>query len=235
MNSMHFASAALLATLVATPASASDWKGKGEFGLVLSRGNSEAETLNAKVDVGTEIGKWTHSVGFSALRASTESVTTADRYELRGQTNYKLTDRSYLFGGLRYENDEFSAFDYQATGSGGYGYKFIDTERTKFIGQIGAGYRLSEVRLTGESQDEAVARGDILFEHQFTDTTKLIEKFLVEAGSSNTFLQNELAVEVKMTDRLALSVAYAVRHNTKTQPGVEKTDQLTTANIVFAF
>jgi putative salt-induced outer membrane protein len=232
---MHFVSAALLATLVATPALASDWKGKGEFGLVLSRGNSEAETLNAKVDEGTEIGQWTHAVGFSALRASTENVTTADRYELRGQTNYKLTDRSFVFGALRYENDEFSAFDYQATASGGYGYKFMDTERTKLVGQIGAGYRLAEVRLTGESQDEAVARGDILFEHQFTDTTKLIDKFLVEAGSSNTFLQNELAVEVKMTDRLALSVAYAVRHNTKTQPGVEKTDQLTTANIVFAF
>jgi putative salt-induced outer membrane protein YdiY len=38
-----------------------------------------------------------------------------------------------------------------------------------------------------------------------------------------------------MTDRLALSVAHAVRHNSDVPDGVAKTDQLTTANIVFAF
>jgi putative salt-induced outer membrane protein len=222
------------ACLAASPALA-DWKGKGEFGLVLSRGNSDAETLNAKVDAGTEIDRWTHTVGFSALRASANDETTANRYELRGQTNYALTDRSYVFGALRYEDDRFSAFDYQATGSAGYGYKFIDTEATKLTGQLGVGYRVAEVRLTGEREDDAVLRGDLAFQHQFTATTRLINKFLVEAGSSNTFLQNELAVEVKMTDRLALSVAHAVRHNSDVPDGVAKTDQLTTANIVFAF
>ncbi len=234
MKSSHWAPAAILAALAAAPAHA-DWTGKGELGLVLSRGNSDAETLNARIDTGTEIGRWTHALGFSLLYATAEDVTTADRYELRGQSNYKLTDRSYLFGALRFEDDEFSAFDYQATASGGYGYKFIDTERTKFVGQIGAGYRVAEVRLTGDEENEAVARGDILFQHQLTPTTKLIEKFLVEAGSSNTFMQNELAVEVKMTDKLALSVAYLVRHNTEAPAGVDKTDQLTTANVVFSF
>jgi putative salt-induced outer membrane protein len=234
MKISHWVPAAVLAALAAAPAHA-DWTGKGELGLVLSRGNSDAETLNARIDTGTEIGKWTHAVGFSLLYATAQDVTTADRYELRGQSNYKLTDRSFLFGALRYEDDEFSAFDYQGTASGGYGYKFIDTETTKFIGQIGAGYRVAEVKLTGDEENEAVARGDILFQHQLTPTTKLIEKFLVEAGSSNTFLQNELAVEVKMTDKLALSVAYLVRHNTEAPAGVENTDQLTTANIVFSF
>ena len=234
MKMTHWVPAAVLAALAASPAHA-DWTGKGELGLVLSRGNSDAETLNARIDAATEVGRWTHGVGFSMLYATAEDVKTADRYELRGQSNYKLTDRSYLFGALRYEDDEFSAFDYQATASGGYGYKFIDTEATKFVAQIGAGYRVAEVRLTGDEENEAVARGDILFQHQFTPTTKLIEKFLVEAGSSNTFLQNELAVEVKMTDKLALSVAYLVRHNTVAPVGIDKTDQLTTANVVFSF
>jgi putative salt-induced outer membrane protein len=235
MKTRSVLTVALLSALATAPAQAADWEGKGELGFVLSRGNSDAETLNAKIEAKTEIDRWTHALGFAALRASTDNITTADRYELRGQTNYKLTERSYVFGALRYENDEFSAFDYQATGSAGYGYKFIDTEATKFIGQIGAGYRLAELRLTGEQENEAVARGDILFEHQFTPTTKVIERLLVEAGGNNTFLQNDLAVEVKMTDRLALSVAYTVRHNTDAPAEVRKTDQLTTANIVFAF
>jgi putative salt-induced outer membrane protein len=226
--------AAAAMVLAGVPAHA-DWKGKGELGFVLSRGNSEAQTLNAKVDAGTEVGKWTNTLGFSALRATTANQTTANRYELRGQTDYKLTDRSYVFGSVRYEDDRFSAFDYQATATGGYGYKFIDTAITKLSGGIGAGYRVTKVRLTGEKENGAVARGDLNFEHQLTPTTKVLNKFLVESGSSNTFLQNELALQVKMTDALALSVAYAVRHNTDVPAGVRKTDQLTTANLVFAF
>jgi putative salt-induced outer membrane protein YdiY len=37
-----------------------------------------------------------------------------------------------------------------------------------------------------------------------------------------------------MTSTLALSVAYAVRHNTDPPKGLEKTDQLTTVNLVYA-
>jgi putative salt-induced outer membrane protein len=225
---------AFVALVAAAPALA-DWSGKGEFGFVMSRGNSDAETLNAKIDASREVDRWKHSAGFSALRASADDETTANRYELRGQTNYALTDRSYVFGALRYEDDRYSAYDYQATASAGYGYKFIDTEATKLAGQLGVGYRVAEVRLTGEREDDAVLRGDLTFQHRLTDTTRVLDKFLVEAGSSNTFLQNELSVEVKMTDRLALSVAYALRHNTDVPAGVARTDQLTTANVVFAF
>ncbi len=235
MKLTHLAPVALVAALAAAPAVAGDWKGKGELGFVLSRGNSDAETLNAKVDTTREFDPWTVGFGFSALRASTDNTTTADRWEVRGQANYKLTDRSFVFGALRYENDQFSAYDYAGVASAGYGYKFVDTAATKFVGQIGAGYRVAELRLSGEQEDEAVLRGDVLFQHQFTETTRVIEKFLVEAGSSNTFLQNQLSLEVKMTDVLALSVAYDIRHNTDAPAGVEKTDQLTTANIVFSF
>jgi putative salt-induced outer membrane protein len=222
------------AAFAGAPAKA-DWDGKGELGFVLSRGNSEAETLNAKLDAGTEVGRWTHAVGFSALRATTANETTANRYELRGQTNYDFTDRSYVFGALRYEDDRFSAYEYQTTASGGVGHRFIDTERTKLAGQLGVGYRVAELRLTGEQENDVVFRGDVAFEHELTDTTRIVDKLLVESGSSNTFLQNELSLQVKMTEALALSLTYAVRHNTEVPAGVRKTDQLTTANLVFAF
>lgn len=225
-------SALAIGLCAAAPAHA-DWKGRGELGWILARGNSDSETLNARVEASTERDRWTHAVGFAALYATSEDLKTADRLELRGQSNYKLTERSYLFGALRYEDDQFSAFDYQATASLGYGYKFIDTEATKLIGQLGVGYRNAEVRPTGETENDAVLRGDVTWEHQWTETTRFYDRFLVEAGSNNTFLQNEIGVQVKMTDILALSLAYQVRHNTDVPAGVEKTDQLTTANVVF--
>lgn len=231
---VRVAAAVAACVLAAAPARA-DWKGKGELGFVMSRGNSDATTLNAKVDVSTEYERWKHSLGFAALRATTSNVTTANRYELHGQSDYKLSERSYVFGALRYEDDQFSAYDYQATATGGYGYKFVDTAATKFTGELGGGYRRAKLTASGETETGAVARGSLNFSHQFTASTQLLDKFLVESGSSNTFLQNELALQVKMSDRLALGVAYAIRHNTDVPAGVDKTDQLTTANIVFAF
>lgn len=227
--------AVLLAGVLAAGQAQADWSGKGELGGVLTRGNTESETISGKVDVSKEVDRWKHSAGFSILRAVTNDVTTANRWELRGESDYKLTDRSYLFGALRYEDDEFTNYNYQSSASLGYGYKFIDTDRTKLDGKIGVGYRFAELRATGEGADEAIVRGVVDFSHQLTDTTKVTNAFLVEAGSDNTYLQNVLSLAVKINAALALGLSYEVRHNTEVLPGTEKTDQVVTANLVFEF
>jgi putative salt-induced outer membrane protein len=220
---------------LASGTAAADWSGKGTFGGVLARGNTETETINLNVDVENKLDEWTHKAGASMLRTVTDDITSADRWELRGESQYSLTERSYLFGALRYEDDAFTDYEYQATLSGGYGYRFITNDTTKLEGQIGAGYREAEVRLTGEQQDGIIARGALDFEHKLTTTTLIYDRFLVESGSDNTFVQNALGVEVKINDTFALGLDYAVRHNTDVLPGTDKTDQVLTANLVYGF
>jgi putative salt-induced outer membrane protein len=109
------------------------------------------------------------------------------------------------------------------------------TDTTKLEGQIGAGFRQTERRPDGEKNEDAIARGAVNFEHKLTDTTLVYDRFLVEAGSDNTFMQNALGIEVKINDTFALSLDYAVRHNTDVLPGTDKTDQVLTANLVYGF
>jgi putative salt-induced outer membrane protein len=227
--------AVLVSGGLASGTAAADWSGKGTFGGVLARGNTETETINLNVDVENKLDEWTHKAGASMLRTVTDDITSADRWELRGESQYSLTGRSYLFGALRYEDDAFTDYEYQATLSGGYGYRFITNDTTKLEGQIGAGYREAEVRLTGEQQDGIIARGALDFEHKLTTTTLIYDRFLVESGSDNTFVQNVLGVEVKINDTFALGLDYAVRHNTDVLPGTDKTDQVLTANLVYGF
>ncbi len=227
--------AALVAGGLASGTAAAEWSGKGSFGGVLSRGNTETETINLNIDVENTIDRWTHKAGASMLRTVTDDITSADRWELRGESQYSLTERSYLFGALRYEDDAFTDYSYQATATGGYGYRFIMTDTTKLEGQIGAGFRQSELRLTGEKEDDVIARGAINFEHKLTGTTLIYDRFLVESGSDNTFVQNALGVEVKINDSFALGLDYSVRHNTDVLPGTDETDQVLTANLVYGF
>ena len=232
----------LALALFATPAFA-DWTGKGEAGLVVSSGNTETETANAKVALAREAGKWKNGFGLAGLYASDEDGRTAQRWEALTQTDYNFTDRTFWFGAARYEDDEFSGFEYQATASTGLGRKFINSDTTKFIGTAGVGYKFFETRdvvddagvliTPGDNDSEVIFRGTLDFEHKFTDTTSVIDKFIVESGADNTYVQNDVSLQVKMTDVLALAVGYSVRHNTDPPAGFEETDTLTTLNLVY--
>jgi putative salt-induced outer membrane protein len=239
------AAAALLVPLFAFSPAHADWSGKGEAGLVIATGNTEATTANAKLLLANEVDKWKHQFGGAALYADSEDEgTTANRWEVFEQSDYNFSPRTFWFGAARYEQDEFSGFEYQAVLSTGIGRKFIDTDITKFVGTAGVGYKYFETQdsfdevtgaliAPGESDSEAVFRGTLDYDHKFTPTTSLLDKFVVEAGADNTFLQNDLALQGKMTDVRALAVGYSVRHNTDPPVGFEKTDTLTTINLVY--
>ena len=57
----------------------------------------------------------------------------------------------------------------------------------------------------------------------------------MEAGSTNTFAGNDLALEVKMSERFGLSLGYGVRYNSDPPPGLESTDTLMTVNLSYSF
>lgn len=236
-----FFAATLMAAAV--PAQA-DWTGKGEAGLVIASGNTDTQTANAKLQVSNESDNWKNTLGGAALYASDEDGKTANRWEVFGQADWKFTERNFLFGAGRYEEDEFSGFEYQATASYGFGRRFMDTPNTKMVGTVGAGYKFFETRDSfdeetgvlieeGDSDNEVVFRGTLDLEHTFTATTSLINKFIVESGANNTYVQNDLSVQVKMTDVLALAVGYSVRHNSEPPSEFKKTDTLTTINLVY--
>jgi putative salt-induced outer membrane protein len=229
--------AIIVAMTLAGTAAAQDagWSGKSEAGMVITTGNSETKSGNARFEAAYELDRWKHGFGVAALVAQDDTGTNAERYEARFQSDYKLTEQTFLFGALRYEDDHFTGFDYQATATAGVGRKFIDSETTKLIGQLGAGYRQLSVLPEKESEGQAIARGDVNFEHAFNESTKVIDKFLVEGGSDNSFVQNELSLQVTMTKTLALAVGYTVRHNTDPPSGLEKTDTVTTVNLVHQF
>lgn len=235
-----------LAFVLAGAARAQGWDGTSEVGFVMARGNSQTQTGNAKLDLSYELDGTKHMFAAGALYGETGEVVTAQRWDARWQTEWKLSDRTFWFGGLRYEDDRYSGFDYQGSASAGLGYAFIDTDATKLRAQIGGGYRLlqSELlvrdetgevieRIAGQSGADAVVNAALKFEHAFNDATKVINSLLVESGQDNTTLQNQLALQVKMTEVLALSLGFSVRNNSNPPESLDNTDTLTTVNLVY--
>ncbi len=71
------------------------------------------------------------------------------------------------------------------------------------------------------------------YKYRLTDNTSFEDTFLTEAGSKNTYLQNDTGLAVSMTKKLAIKVGFQLRHNTVVLPGIRKTDTLATTNIVY--
>ncbi len=204
----------------ATPALA-DWTGKGNIGASFATGNSENQAASAALELKNTVDNWPVHVRLCWQLRQRKRQHHRPALGI-ARADPVRTDRARIrFGAGRYEDDRFSQYDYQASLAGGLGYKIIDTERTKFWVQGGPGYRYAEIRDTGDSEDGVIFRGDIGFEHQLTDTTKFVDRFLVETGSDNAYMQNDLGLEMTISGALGLRVGYQVQHNTDVQPGME--------------
>jgi putative salt-induced outer membrane protein len=260
--------AAVLAALPACAFADDGWSGAGELGFAAARGNAKSENLNAKLAFKKEDDQWKDNFYLTALRSKGEITvatvgaggqienvknyeTTANRYEAGASVGYKFDERSYLVGALRYENDDFSPFEYQAVVSVGYGYTVLKNASDELSVEAGPGYKRYKpvdvlgpetagdppvpVRHSFDSEGEVVGRGLVAYKHAFTETTSFIDTLLVEAGSDNTFLQNDAGLQVAINKSFALKAGYQVRHNSDVAPGIKKTDQLITTNLVYNF
>lgn len=237
---------AILSAL-ALSAHAQEWTGQGEFGLVLSNGNAENLTVNGKLDFKYEEDQWLYNVYALALRAESDDLETANRYELGGKAGYKFNERAYLVGSARHENDDFAPYEYQSTLAVGFGYKAIDSDSTQLAFEAGPGYRRyqpigAEVCVpeapevcNPDAEGDFVGRGFMEFKHKLTSNTSLFDTLLIEGGQDNTFAHNDLGVQVAMSEKFAIKAGFQVRHNTDVIAPVKKTDTLTTVNLVYGF
>jgi putative salt-induced outer membrane protein len=250
----------LLAAAFPFCAQAGDWTGAGQLGFAYASGNANSETFNAKLDVKKDDERWLYEGNLSALRASgevdviladgtpgREDVTNANRWQVGGKVGYKYTERMYFFGSGRYDSDDFAPYEWQWIVSAGVGYKFIDSETTRFTGEVGPGWRRTQpidvlvidpppARLVDvDSEGETILRGTLSYTHQITASTSVANQLLLESGSDNTFLQNDLGLQVQINETFALTTGLQVRHNTEAPDGVDKTDTLLTTNIVVGF
>jgi putative salt-induced outer membrane protein len=224
------------------------WTGKGQAGYLSSQGNTDAKSANAALDMALTDGLWKHELHLGGLYGENTGIVSAERFDAKWQSDYSITQDLFAFGGLRYSHDLFSGFDYQETATTGVGYKFLDTDSIKLSAQVGAGYRrelpelliknsVGEVvqRIKQPEESGAIATAGIDYSQALSSTTTVTDKLLVETGSQNTLLTNALALSVKMTTKLALSLGYGLQDNTNPPAGLKKVDTIETVNLVYSF
>lgn len=236
MQSSRFIAAAMtvLAPFAAfgEDAPTSKWKSDAELGLVITKGNTETQNVNAKLNVLNERAQWRHEGHIEALQTSSGDETTAEKYLASYKVDYKFTDVDYAFGMFKYENDRFSGYDYQTSETVGYGRRVVKTEAVTLDLELGAGARQTEPK-AGDRTDESIVRGALNLGWAVSPTAVFTEQLTVEAGEEATITTSVTALKAKINTSLAMSLSYTVKNTSDVPPGIEETDTQTAVTLVY--
>lgn len=210
------------------------WSGKIALGYSAVDGNTDTESLAFDAEVNYDAVKWHHTLIGKAIRNEANNVVNAETYKVSWVSKYDFSERFFGFGQLDYNKDKFSSYKRQTFQIVGLGYRFIDTEKHKLNGEIGAGAGQSKL-IDGTDQDEFTGRVSGDYTWQISENASFVQKLSVSTSSSNMFSESLTELRAGIIGSLNLVLSYGIQRNSDVLPGTEKTDTYTTISLEYAF
>lgn len=265
MKRQLFTSSCVLGLFLTTSALAENdesdkFAGDVEFGWIATSGNTETESLKAKVDIIQDLSSFKNQIVLEGLYKKdqvryeeageeiTEEQTTAQKYFVSFQSDLKLDSKHKgIFGFASYEDDRFSGYTYQATIAAGFSDRLIDGERGHLNYSVGPGMSFTEtedvidendVLIEGESSSNGILRLSFSAMYQISANSKFTQTLasdLSAQSGENSKTKSETAIHANMTNNLALKASYLVKHNTHVPDGKFHADTQTAMTLVYSF
>lgn len=211
---------------------------ESEVGIAAANGNTKTQTYNIKQ---LNDYKWEQkTIGFRSryLNAKANGVETA-RYFMAGlRFEQKTTDYISLFIGETFEKDKFANIDQRFMTDIGGKYIAVDTEKTKFISELGYRY-MHEDRLDNTSAYSNYGRLYTEWEHKWNQnfSTRYWAEYLPNISEPNDWQFNEeFSMSAVLSSVFSLKTGILLRYDHLPAPGVlYKTDTLFTTSLVAKF
>jgi putative salt-induced outer membrane protein YdiY len=218
------------------------WEGSVEAGLQIREGNTESTDMYGRVKALRTSGKHELTLSASYDYAELESETNTNR--AFGQCGYRLHqwERAYLFAVLNAEHDEIEDLKLRLNASAGPGYRFIDTEKTKLLGEFGVG-ATAEWYDSRETGSEQTTEGILWLHGEWT--TKVFDRStfsqvltvfpsVTDIGSVRVVSDTSLTTPLSQKLDLRISV-HDEYDNDPEVSGVEKNDLTFRTTVVYTF
>lgn len=218
------------------------WSGSGEIGYLMTTGNSETESVNARAGLKHEGSCVLAGVNLAAVYSSEETEidgrkknrTSAEKYNAQAKVGYRFRPVDYIFINAAYEDDRFSGYDYRSDYSAGYGRKLFNTDTVKLEIELGPGYRYDRLD-DGKTESETVFRGHLLFAYRFSKQAAFQQEATLLAGPDNTGTKAVTSLKAQIVGTLSMKVSYTVDHNSHVPQDKSHTDTETALTLVYDF
>ncbi|MAW79470.1 MAG: hypothetical protein CMI63_04480 [Parvularcula sp.] len=211
------------------------WKGKISASAVMSSGNSENAAVGVLVDAARTAGDFKHNIKAYFDYGESDNVTSQKRWGAAYKLDYNFGERTYAYGRLAYDEDDFSGFDYRLFAGAGLGHYFAKSDEFSWKIEGGPGYRYSPIDDTREldnqfalyaaSELDWLIREGVTFEQDFNTTWT----------SPTTSFQSITALTTEVWDGVSTGISFEYRYETDPPLGREKTDTIARASLIYGF
>lgn len=212
-----------------------EWNTQAELGVVVTSGNTDTSTVNAKIDATYEEGKLRYNAHAEALKTESNDVTSGEKYLASGKVDYKISDKNFTFGLISYEKDRFSGFEYQASVVAGIGRRIYDENQMTLDVEAGPGVRFYKTTATNFSDEDPMLRVAAKYKWDISPTSVFTEDLSSEIGDELTVTKSVTALTANIDGSLAMKLSFTVKNTSDVPVGSKKTDTETGVTLVYSF
>lgn len=199
----------------APPAPKPPWTGRAELGLNGQSGNKDRIDIRGGIDLNRKYEARRINLYLKGQYSETNSARSAN--EIMGGTRleFDFSERTYVFGKLDLEYDEFEDLDLRATLTAGMGHFFVKREKLELKGWAGAGFeyeafdRKAEAAIPASANFEAALREAL---HR-----ALYQRFQDTGGGA---IQSNTVVELGYAFRQDVKKNFRFKHGLAYYPSV---------------
>ena len=210
------------------------WSGRAELGGFISTGNSNSEGVSAALSLTRDGLNWRHKFRFQADYQRSLGVTSREHYLASWEPNWKLDDRSYVYGSTLFESDRFLGYRTRYSVSAGAGDSAIKGKAMKLDLELGPAWR-STAFTDGAVERSIAARGSLDFAWKFAPGLQLTQVGSAYVERYNSTLTGTTALNAKVLGPLSAQFSYNIQYESMPPAGRQTTDTIGRAGLSYAF
>ena len=217
------------------------WDMSAELGMLLTSGNTNSTSILGKVTASHEWKNWRFNYDLNTLLKRDEKYdeelqeerlkTTAERYHLLAQGDYKITEHDAIFALYEYTDDRFASYTEYIAAVVGYSFRALNRQDMKLDLSIGPGYA-RVLTSEDELEQDKIIRVAANYKWTINDNAQFRQVVSVQTAPFNTRSISETSLTTKISDSMQMKVGFKAVHNTKPQDKPEKLDTETSVTLV---
>ena len=210
------------------------WSGRAELGGYISTGNSESEGVSAALALTRDGLDWRQKLKVQVEYQRSLGVTSREHYLASYEPNWKIDDRSYIYGSALFESDRFLGYTQRYSTSVGAGYTALKSDKVKLDLELGPAYRATSFTDGGDERSIA-ARGSLDFSWKLGKGLQLTQNAAAYVERYNSTVTGTTALNAKVLGPLSAQFSYNVQYESMPPEGRVTTDTISRAGLVYAF
>ena len=226
----------------------SPWSGEMALSYLITRGNSESDTLQGKISAERDGMRWRHTAKAEGSNTQSEDAAgiktrTGERYFVSYKLDRKLGDNAanYIFNILSYDKDLFSGYHYQASYALGIGRRWLDNGIHTLDTEVGPGFRSvclepeTSYSDCDDTEDSAIARVAAKYHWKISESAHFREDVSSEISDDITTVRAETSLTTQINGSLSARIAHLLKYTSEVQAPAKKTDTELTVSLVYSF